>query len=136
MVRVPGCGVILLSCVTVSDFVGWTTQATLGAEVGKVEKGKTNLVQLQCTVKNKEPVYLCALIPGQSVTCHLDLEFEEKYVTFSVLGPRSVHLAGYYVGYPLFRFRYLFFFDDESMIVDCWDYFLWSRVVVSVVSFP
>lgn len=74
------------------------TQATLGAEVGKVEKGKTNLVQLQCTVMNKEPVYLCALIPGQSVTCHLDLEFEEKYVTFSVLGPRSVHLAGYYVG--------------------------------------
>ncbi|KAF7001967.1 hypothetical protein CFC21_017518 [Triticum aestivum] len=74
------------------------TQATLGAEVGKVEKGKTDLVQLQCTVKNKEPVYLCALIPGQSVTCHLDLEFEEKFVTFSVLGLRSVHLAGYYVG--------------------------------------
>ncbi|XP_048557625.1 peptidyl-prolyl cis-trans isomerase FKBP53 [Triticum urartu] len=74
------------------------TQATLGAEVGKVEKGKTDLVQLQCTVKNKEPVYLCALIPGQSVTCHLDLEFEEKFVTFSVLGSRSVHLAGYYVG--------------------------------------
>uniref|UniRef100_A0ACD5UXW5 Uncharacterized protein n=1 Tax=Avena sativa TaxID=4498 RepID=A0ACD5UXW5_AVESA len=75
------------------------TQATLGADVGKVEKGRKNLVQVQCTVKNKDPVYLCALVSGQSETCHLDLEFEEKSVTFSVLGPRSVHLAGYYVPY-------------------------------------
>nr|CAH67247.1 OSIGBa0140O07.15 [Oryza sativa] len=77
------------------------TQATLGGEAGKVEKGgggKKNVVQLQCTVKNKDPVFLCALVPGQSETCHLELEFEEKHVTFSVLGPRSVHLAGYYIG--------------------------------------
>ncbi|KAM0907156.1 hypothetical protein ACQ4PT_016317 [Festuca glaucescens] len=73
------------------------TQATLGAEVGKVEKGRKNVVQVQCTVKNKDPVYLCALVSGQSETCNLDFEFEEKHVTFSVLGPRSVHLAGYYV---------------------------------------
>ncbi|KAL5215529.1 hypothetical protein ABZP36_006930 [Zizania latifolia] len=75
------------------------TQATLGGEPGKVEKGgsgKKSVVQLQCSVKNKDPVFLCALVPGQSETCHLELEFEEKYVTFSVLGPRSVHLAGYY----------------------------------------
>ncbi|KAF0890273.1 hypothetical protein E2562_002687 [Oryza meyeriana var. granulata] len=77
------------------------TQATLGGEAGKVEKGgggKKNVVQLQCTVKDKDPVFLCALVPGQSETCHLELEFEEKHVTFSVLGPRSVHLAGYYIG--------------------------------------
>jgi FK506-binding nuclear protein len=59
------------------------------------------VVQVQCTVKNRDPVYLCALISGQSETCNLDFEFEEKFVTFSVLGPRSVHLAGYYVPYPL-----------------------------------
>lgn len=78
------------------------TQATLGGEVGKGEKGdgngKKGVVQVQCSVKNKDPVFLCALLPGQSETCHLELEFEEKFVTFSVLGPRSVHLAGYYVG--------------------------------------
>ncbi|KAG8082234.1 hypothetical protein GUJ93_ZPchr0014g47577 [Zizania palustris] len=77
------------------------TQATLGGEPGKLEKGgsgKKSVVQLQCSVKNKDPVFLCALVPGQSETCHLELEFEEKYVTFSVLGPRSVHLAGYYIG--------------------------------------
>uniref|UniRef100_A0A0D9W5J1 peptidylprolyl isomerase n=1 Tax=Leersia perrieri TaxID=77586 RepID=A0A0D9W5J1_9ORYZ len=77
------------------------TQATLGVEAGKVEKSggrKKSVVQLQCTVKNKDPVFLCALVPGQSETCHLELEFEEEHVTFSVLGPRSIHLAGYYIG--------------------------------------
>ncbi|XP_047067214.1 peptidyl-prolyl cis-trans isomerase FKBP53-like [Lolium rigidum] len=73
------------------------TQATLGAEVGKAEKGRKNVVQVQCAVKNQDPVYLCALVSGQSESCNLDFEFEEKLVTFSVLGPRSVHLAGYYV---------------------------------------
>ncbi|CAM0904472.1 unnamed protein product [Alopecurus aequalis] len=75
------------------------TQATLGVAVGKVEKGKKNVVQVQCTVKNKEPVSICALISEQSETCNLDFEFEDKHVTFSVLGPRSVHLAGYYIPY-------------------------------------
>ena len=78
-------------------------QATLGDEVGKVEKGKKKVVQVQCTVKSKDPVSICALVSGQSETCNLDFEFEEKYVTFSVLGSRSVHLAGYYVVYPLLR---------------------------------
>ncbi|KAG8064698.1 hypothetical protein GUJ93_ZPchr0004g39016 [Zizania palustris] len=76
------------------------TQATLGGEPGKVEKGgggKKSVVQLQCSVKNKDPVFLCALVSGQSETCHLELEFEENYVTFSVLGQRSVHLVGYYI---------------------------------------
>lgn len=93
------------------------SQATLGGEAGKVEKGgggKKNVVQLQCTVKNKDPVFLCALVPGQSETCHLELEFEEKHVTFSVLGPRSVHLAGYYIGYPLCaHYRDMLLFDSS-----------------------
>lgn len=105
IVEVSSCGVSLQCCVTIWGFVGWATQATLGGEVGKGEKGdgngKKGVVQVQCSVKNKDPVFLCALLPGQSETCHLELEFEEKFVTFSVLGPRSVHLAGYYVGYPL-----------------------------------
>ncbi|KAK1683448.1 hypothetical protein QYE76_044296 [Lolium multiflorum] len=84
------------------------TQATLGAEVGKEEKGRKNVVQLQCAVKNNDPVYLCALVSGQSESCNLDFEFEEKLVTFSVLGPRSVHLAGYYVADE---------YDEEDM--DC-----------------
>lgn len=77
------------------------TQATLGVEVSKGEKGTGGKkCVLQCAVKNKDPVFLCVLMPEQSETCHLDLEFEEE-VSFSVIGSRSVHLAGYYVTYPL-----------------------------------
>lgn len=53
---------------------------------------------MQCNVGNRSPVLLCALLPGKEESCHLDLEFEEAYdVIFSVLGPRSVYLTGYYV---------------------------------------
>lgn len=46
----------------------------------------------------KSPVLLCALLPNQTESCHLDLEFEEADdVVFSVIGPRSVYLTGYYV---------------------------------------
>lgn len=72
------------------------TQATIGGEASKAERGAK--VRLQCTVKNRDPLLLCTLLPGQSETLNLDLEFEEKYVTFSVLGPMSVHLTGYYIG--------------------------------------
>ncbi|OEL12749.1 Peptidyl-prolyl cis-trans isomerase FKBP53, partial [Dichanthelium oligosanthes] len=73
------------------------TQATLGDEVGKGEKGTgRKKCVLQCSVEDKDPVYLCAMVPEQSETCHLELEFDEE-VTFSVIGQRSIHLAGYYV---------------------------------------
>nr|GMD71596.1 peptidyl-prolyl cis-trans isomerase FKBP43-like [Ipomoea batatas] len=53
---------------------------------------------VQCNVGNKTPVFLCALLPDKTESCHLDLEFEEEdSVVFSVLGPRSVHLTGYYL---------------------------------------
>ncbi|RLM74106.1 peptidyl-prolyl cis-trans isomerase FKBP53 [Panicum miliaceum] len=74
------------------------TQATLGDEVVKGEKGAgRKKCVLQCSVESKDPVYLCALVPEQSETCHLELEFDEEEVTFSVIGQRSVHLVGYYI---------------------------------------
>ncbi|KAL6650786.1 hypothetical protein ACP70R_009711 [Stipagrostis hirtigluma subsp. patula] len=74
------------------------TQATLGLESGKEEKGSSGKkCVLQCSVDSKDPVFLCVLVPEKSETCHLELEFEEENVTFSVIGPRSVHLAGYYI---------------------------------------
>ncbi|KAK8934255.1 Peptidyl-prolyl cis-trans isomerase FKBP53 [Platanthera zijinensis] len=70
------------------------SQATLGD--GNSESKSTG----QCIVGNSSPVLLCTLIPNVSETCHLELEFEEdKEVTFSVLGPRSIHLTGYYPGH-------------------------------------
>ncbi|XP_019189369.1 PREDICTED: peptidyl-prolyl cis-trans isomerase FKBP53-like [Ipomoea nil] len=68
------------------------SQATLG--IGNATKKSL----VQCNVGNKTPVFLCALLPDKTESCHLDLEFEEEdSVVFSVLGPRSVHLTGYYL---------------------------------------
>lgn len=54
---------------------------------------------LQCNVGTKSPVYLCSLYPEKTESLQLHLEFDEAdEVIFSVLGPRSVHLAGYYLG--------------------------------------
>ncbi|CAI8600530.1 unnamed protein product [Vicia faba] len=53
---------------------------------------------LQCNVGNKSPVFLCALYPGKSESLQLNLEFEEDgNVVLSVIGPRSIHLCGYYL---------------------------------------
>ncbi|KAK4379388.1 hypothetical protein RND71_001250 [Anisodus tanguticus] len=69
------------------------SQATLG--IGNAE----NKSLVQCNVGNKTPVFLCALLPNKTESCHLDLEFEEaEDVVFSVLGPSTVYLTGYYVG--------------------------------------
>lgn len=69
------------------------SQATLG--IGS--STKTSLVQ--CNVGDKSPVFLCALLPDKTESCHLELEFEEAdEVVFSVIGPRSVYLTGYYLG--------------------------------------
>lgn len=59
----------------------------------------TNKSVVQCNIGDKCPVILCVLLPDKSESCHLDLEFEEADdVIFSVIGPRSVHLTGYYLG--------------------------------------
>ncbi|XP_052206556.1 peptidyl-prolyl cis-trans isomerase FKBP43-like [Diospyros lotus] len=69
------------------------SQATLG--IGASAKK----CLLQCNVGDKSPVLLCALIPEKTEYCHLDLEFEEAdEVIFSVIGTRSVHLTGYFLG--------------------------------------
>ncbi|XP_078447977.1 FK506 BINDING PROTEIN 53 [Wolffia australiana] len=68
------------------------TQATLGN--GTASKRTV----VQCSVANEQPVLLCSLLPDKSESCSLDLEFEEEdEVVFSVVGPRSVHLTGYFV---------------------------------------
>lgn len=68
------------------------SQATLGIS----EATKKSVVQ--CNVGKRSPVLLCALLPNQTESCHLDLEFAEADdVVFSVIGPRSVYLTGYYV---------------------------------------
>ncbi|KAI3977476.1 hypothetical protein MKX01_000389 [Papaver californicum] len=70
------------------------TQATLGTP-GVLTKRSV----VQCNVGDKSPVLLCALVPGNIESCSLNLKFdEEDEVTFSVLGPRSVHLTGFYFG--------------------------------------
>lgn len=59
----------------------------------------TNKSILQCNVGNRSPVYLCSLYPEKTESLQLNLEFEEAdEVIFSVIGPRSIHLSGYYLG--------------------------------------
>ncbi|RZC57765.1 hypothetical protein C5167_005064 [Papaver somniferum] len=69
------------------------SQATLG--IGGTKQRSV----VECTVGDKAPILLCALLPGKNETSPLDLEFEEEdKVILSVHGPRSVHLTGYYLG--------------------------------------
>ncbi|KZV46739.1 hypothetical protein F511_09966 [Dorcoceras hygrometricum] len=69
-------------------------QATLGTG----SSAKRSIVQ--CKVGDKNPIYLCSLLPEKMETCALNLEFkEDDEVTFSVNGPHSVHLSGFfYIG--------------------------------------
>ncbi|MQM07034.1 hypothetical protein Taro_039870 [Colocasia esculenta] len=68
------------------------SQATLG--IGTA----TERSVLQCNVGDKAPVLLCSLLPNRIESTCMDLEFGEKgAVVFSVIGPRSVHLAGYFL---------------------------------------
>ncbi|KAL4188031.1 hypothetical protein AMTRI_Chr09g42080 [Amborella trichopoda] len=68
------------------------SKATLG------HGSSTERSSLQCNVGNKSPVLLCVLSENHTDNCSIDVEFEEEEeVVFSVLGPRSVHLIGYYM---------------------------------------
>ncbi|KAF8412370.1 hypothetical protein HHK36_000334 [Tetracentron sinense] len=68
-------------------------QATLG------NGSSTQRSLIQCKLGDKSPIFLCALLPNKNESCPLDLEFEEdEEVVFSVTGPYSVHLVGYYLG--------------------------------------
>ncbi|KAF8038396.1 hypothetical protein BT93_B1052 [Corymbia citriodora subsp. variegata] len=66
------------------------TQATLGLG-SSAEKSI-----LQCFREDKPPIFLCTLLPNKIESCSLDLEFDdEDSVSFSVMGPKSIHLSGY-----------------------------------------
>ncbi|KAL3834582.1 hypothetical protein ACJIZ3_009318 [Penstemon smallii] len=69
------------------------SQATLVAG----SSSKRSIVQ--CNVGDNKPIYLCSLLPEKLEACSLNLEFEEEdEVTFSVIGPHSVHLSGFFYG--------------------------------------
>ncbi|XP_027356785.1 peptidyl-prolyl cis-trans isomerase FKBP43-like [Abrus precatorius] len=70
------------------------SMATLGLGTATATTKST----LQCNVGNKSPVYLCSLYPRTTESLQLNLELEEvDQVVFSVIGPRSIHLCGYYL---------------------------------------
>ncbi|PON59959.1 Peptidyl-prolyl cis-trans isomerase, FKBP-type [Trema orientale] len=67
------------------------TQATLGLG----SSSERSIVQ--CSIGHKGPIFLCSLLPNKNESCPLNLEFEEDdLVAFSVIGPRSVHLTGFF----------------------------------------
>lgn len=68
------------------------TQATLGTG------SSTKKSIVQCNVGDEKPIFLCSLLPERIETSPLNLEFEEDEVTFSVIGPCSVHLSGFFYG--------------------------------------
>lgn len=66
-------------------------QATLGLG------SSTDRCILQCSVGHKNPIFLCSLVPDKNESCPLKLIFEnEDLFAFSVIGPRSIHLSGYF----------------------------------------
>ncbi|KAJ7970067.1 Peptidylprolyl isomerase [Quillaja saponaria] len=68
------------------------TQATLGVGSSK----ERSIVQI--SVGHKSPIFLCSLIPNKIESCPLNLEIEDnELVAFSVIGPQSIHLSGYFV---------------------------------------
>ncbi|KAI9099201.1 hypothetical protein K1719_024968 [Acacia pycnantha] len=70
-----------------------TSMATLGVGSAPAKS------RLQCNVGNNSPVYLCSLSSRANESLQLNLEFEEVGdVIFSVDGPRSIYLCGYYLG--------------------------------------
>ncbi|GER25213.1 peptidyl-prolyl cis-trans isomerase [Striga asiatica] len=94
------------------------SQATLGNRYATMRS------TVQCNVGRRSPVLLYVLMPEKTESCHLDLEFEEAddvvffVMVFSVIGPRSLFLSGYYVqkiqgirphddSYPYFVFEFL-----------------------------
>ncbi|EYU40694.1 hypothetical protein MIMGU_mgv1a020638mg [Erythranthe guttata] len=66
------------------------------ASLGSSGAAKKTIVQ--CNVGNTTPILLCSLLPNKIETLNVGLEFDEADdVVFSVIGPRSVYLSGYYV---------------------------------------
>lgn len=117
---------------SILTFYLWFNQATLG--FGKA----TNRSILQCNVGDRSPVYLCSLYPEKSESLQLNLEFEEvDEVIFSVVGPWSIHLSGYYLGrgrnpclndesYPFVGLRHFFCMNYIFLLLlVLFSYFIW-----------
>lgn len=72
------------------------TQATLGAGSSK---GKS---VIQCSIGDKNPIYLCSFLPDKTECCPLNLQFDDdEPVEFLVTGDRSIHLSGFFEPYEL-----------------------------------
>ncbi|PWA49366.1 Nucleoplasmin core domain-containing protein [Artemisia annua] len=87
--------IVVLNCIVtpVRIWLWNKLQATLGAT-----KSKEKAIVV-CNVGDKKPVYFCSLLSSKLDTCALNVENEEyEEVTFSVEGPHSIHLSGYYFG--------------------------------------
>ncbi|KAH8486420.1 hypothetical protein H0E87_025435 [Populus deltoides] len=88
------------------------TQATLG--LGSSEERCI----LQCSVGHKSPIFLCSLLPGKAESCSLNLEFSDELVAFSVIGPRSIHLCGYFDSEKGDHLRDEYEYDSGETIAD------------------
>ncbi|KAJ6410698.1 hypothetical protein OIU84_007450 [Salix udensis] len=88
------------------------TQATLG--LGSSEERCI----LQCSVGHKSPIFLCSLLPGKAESCTLNLEFSDELVAFSVIGPRSIHLCGYFDSEKGDHLRDEYEYDSGETIAD------------------
>ncbi|KAG6747417.1 hypothetical protein POTOM_049821 [Populus tomentosa] len=89
-----------------------TIQATLG--LGSSEERCI----LQCAVAHKSPIFLCSLLPGKAESCSLNLEFSDELVAFSVIGPRSIHLCGYFDSEKGDHLRDEYEYDSGETIAD------------------
>ncbi|CAL0332029.1 unnamed protein product [Lupinus luteus] len=85
------------------------TQATLG--IGSSAEKSI----LQCSSGHKSPVFLCSLLPNKIESCPLTLEFDDDdLVAFSVTGPRSIHLSGFFVTVDGDEYEYDSFDEDAE----------------------
>lgn len=92
-------------------------QATLGPGSSKERS------IIQCSVGHKSPIFLCSLIPNKIESCPLNLEFEEDdLVAFSVIGPQSIHLSGYFVA------------DEGRVIRDDYESYPFYKILTTVIN--
>lgn len=108
---------LILVLAYASSFSFLMIQATLGLGAA------TEKSILQCSAGRKNPVFLCSLQPNNTESCPLNLQFDEDdVVVFSVIGPRSIHLSGFFAAadgdglrddyeqYPFCQSAIVFFF--------------------------
>ncbi|KAG6753425.1 hypothetical protein POTOM_043493 [Populus tomentosa] len=88
------------------------TQVTLGLGSSKERS------ILQCSVGHRSPIFVCSLLPGKAESCSLNLEFTDELVAFSVIGPQSIHLCGYFDSVEGDHLRDEYEYDSGEDIAD------------------